>query len=79
MIEKSRMESVRWENSVLSSLIFERSGKGVDFGADPSDECQHGEVHEIGCDFDKDGMFPRLVRCQRCGLLKRQYLPMLQQ
>ena len=36
--------------------------------------CQHSEVHEIGTDFDKDGMLLRLVRCQKCGLLMRQYL-----
>jgi hypothetical protein len=39
--------------------------------------CQHIDVHEIGCDFDKDGMLLRLIRCQSCGLLMRQYLPML--
>ena len=65
------------EMATLSRLIVERSGKGYDFGEDPTDECQHSDVHEIGCDFDKDGMFLRLVRCQRCGLLMRQYLPML--
>ncbi len=41
------------------------------------DACQHGVVHEIGEDFDKDGRLLRLMRCQRCGLVMREYLPML--
>ena len=39
--------------------------------------CLHKEVHEIGRDYDKDGNSVRLVRCQRCGLLLREYLPIL--
>jgi len=39
--------------------------------------CQHSRVHEIGHDFDKDGMLVRLIRCQQCGLLMREYLPMV--
>jgi len=39
--------------------------------------CQHSHVREIGQDFDKDGRLLRLVRCQDCGLLLREYLPML--
>lgn len=39
--------------------------------------CQHTEVHEIGQDFDKDGRLLRLNRCQHCGLLMREYLPMI--
>jgi hypothetical protein len=39
--------------------------------------CQHNRVREIGHDFDKDGMFLRLIRCQQCGLLMREYLPQL--
>ena len=37
--------------------------------------CQHYRVREIGRDFDKDGKFLRLERCERCGLLMREYLP----
>ena len=44
--------------------------------ADP-DTCKHTNLHEIGCDFDKDGMLLRLIRCQKCGLLMREYLPMV--
>ncbi|HUK50407.1 MAG TPA: hypothetical protein VLV18_05180 [Terriglobales bacterium] len=62
----------------MSRVIIERIGRSDSFDSDPSDECQHRDVHEIGCDFDKDGMLLRLVRCQKCGLLMRQYLPMLQ-
>jgi len=39
--------------------------------------CQHEEVHEIGLDYDKDGNAVRLVRCQSCGLLMREILPIL--
>ena len=39
--------------------------------------CQHSEIHEIGYDFDKDGMLLRLVRCTTCGVLLRQYLPIV--
>ena len=37
-------------------------------------ECEHGSLKEIGEDFDQDGTLIRLVRCQRCGLLIREYL-----
>jgi hypothetical protein len=37
--------------------------------------CQHERVHEIGEDFDQDGRLLRLVRCIKCGLLIREYLP----
>jgi hypothetical protein len=39
------------------------------------DHCLHRQVREIGQDFDEDGRLLRLVRCQRCGLLMREYLP----
>lgn len=51
----------------MQSLVLER--KDV--------SCQHGKVREIGQDFDKDGRLLRLVRCQICGLLMREYLPSL--
>jgi len=38
--------------------------------------CQHRQVREIGEDFDKEGRLLRLMRCQRCGLIMREYLPM---
>ena len=38
--------------------------------------CQHRRVNEIGQDFDKDGRLLRLLRCQRCGLIMREYLPL---
>ncbi len=38
--------------------------------------CQHSEVREIGQDFDKDGKLLRLIRCQGCGLLLREYISM---
>jgi hypothetical protein len=38
------------------------------------DTCQHGHVREIGQDFDKDGRLLRLIRCEKCGLLMREYL-----
>jgi hypothetical protein len=41
------------------------------------DACQHSRVREIGEDFDKDGRLLRLMRCQRCGLILREYLPTL--
>jgi hypothetical protein len=40
-----------------------------------AEKCQHNQVREIGEDFDKDGRMLRLVRCTRCGLLMRTYLP----
>jgi len=36
--------------------------------------CQHGRTREIGEDFDEDGRLLRLVRCQKCGLILREYL-----
>jgi hypothetical protein len=39
--------------------------------------CRHERSREIGQDFDKDGRLLRLVRCQKCGLLMREYLPAL--
>ena len=41
------------------------------------EDCQHTSVHEIGEDFDKEGRLLRLVRCAKCGLLMREYLPRL--
>ena len=38
------------------------------------DACQHGRTREIGEDFDEDGRLLRLVRCQKCGLVLREYL-----
>ncbi len=38
------------------------------------DPCRHIQVREIGEDFDKDGRLLRLIRCERCGLLMREYL-----
>ena len=38
--------------------------------------CQHSQVREIGEDFDKDGRLLRLIRCQGCGLLLREYISM---
>jgi len=50
----------------MQSLVFKKRSS-----------CLHKEVHEIGQDFDKDGNLVRLVRCQSCGLLMREYLPIL--
>jgi len=36
--------------------------------------CKHIVTREIGQDYDKDGKPLRIVRCQRCGLLMREYL-----
>lgn len=47
------------------------------FEAMEVDTCQHSKLHEIGQDFDKDGRLLRLNRCQQCGLLMREYLPMI--
>ena len=52
------------EMGKLQSLILET--KDV--------SCHHRKVREIGQDFDKDGQLLRLVRCQICGLLMREYL-----
>jgi len=41
------------------------------------EHCQHSQVREIGQDFDEEGRLLRMVRCQRCGLLIREYLPSL--
>jgi hypothetical protein len=38
------------------------------------ESCQHSRLNEIGQDFDKDGKLLRLVRCEHCGLLMREYL-----
>ena len=37
--------------------------------------CQHERTREIGEDFDQEGRLLRLVRCVKCGLLIREYLP----
>jgi len=37
--------------------------------------CEHLRTHEVGGDFDEDGRMLRLVRCLKCGLLIREYLP----
>lgn len=52
----------------MQSLITE--GKRIS-------ECKHDRSREIGQDFDEDGRLLRLVRCQKCGLLMREYLPSL--
>ena len=39
-----------------------------------SSRCQHNGIREIGQDYDKDGKAVRLIRCQSCGLLIREYL-----
>ena len=52
----------------MQSLITERRSVS---------ECKHERNREIGQDFDKDGRLLRLVRCQKCGLLMREYLPAL--
>jgi len=38
-------------------------------------QCRHNRVREIGQDYDRDENPVRLVRCQRCGLLMRETLP----
>ena len=38
------------------------------------EECQHSDVREIGEDVDQNGEALRLVRCQHCSLLIREYL-----
>jgi len=57
----------------LSKLLIRERNSLRDF--DPTETCKHMDLHEIGCDFDKDGMLLRLIRCQKCGLLMREYLP----
>jgi len=37
-------------------------------------ECQHERVRQIAEDFDKDGKLLRLIRCQGCDLLMREYI-----
>jgi hypothetical protein len=37
--------------------------------------CHHDDLHEIGEDIDQHGKPLRLVRCQQCSLLIREYLP----
>jgi uncharacterized Zn finger protein len=59
----------------LSKLVV-RKGSGQLAELVAPELCAHDRVHEIGTDFDKDGMLLRLVRCQECGLVMRQYLPM---
>ena len=59
----------------MSRLIVRERNSVTDV-ADP-DTCKHANLHEIGCDFDRDGMLLRLLRCQKCGLLMREYLPMV--
>ena len=59
----------------MSKLITrDKSLRPLEGFASP-ETCRHTDVHEIGCDFDKNGILLRLVRCQKCGLLMRQYLP----
>jgi len=53
----------------MQSLIVE--GKGS------VSACKHERNREIGQDFDEDGRLLRLIRCQKCGLLMREYLPSL--
>ena len=53
----------------MHSLIMERRRS--------ASTCKHERRREIGQDFDKDGRLLRLVRCQDCGLLMREYLPSL--
>ena len=54
--------------AVLQSVITERRS---------TSECKHDRSREIGQDFDEEGRLLRLVRCQKCGLLMREYLPSL--
>ena len=42
-----------------------------------ADLCQHRRIREIGQDFDENGKLLRLERCQRCGLLMREYIPIV--
>ena len=42
-----------------------------------SNSCPHNGVREIGQDYDMDGNPLRLIRCQRCGLLMREYLSLI--
>ena len=58
----------------MSRLMARRGNVNV-AELEAPETCQHSEIHEIGYDFDKDGMLLRLVRCTRCGVLMRQYLP----
>jgi len=39
--------------------------------------CNHDRQREVGEDFDKDGRLLRLLRCLKCGLISREYLPAL--
>jgi len=39
--------------------------------------CGHDRRLEVGHHFDEDGRFLKLLRCQRCGLIMREYLPTL--
>ena len=58
----------------MSRQVVRRESVNRTAELEPTEVCQHSAVHEIGQDFDKDGMLLRLVRCQKCGLLMRQYL-----
>ena len=74
--EKPVLRVITGKWTGLSKLIVKREplNSTVQFLA--PETCPHETVHEIGTDFDKDGMLLRLIRCQKCGLLMRQYLPM---
>ena len=61
----------------MSRLIVRPGNVNKAAGLEPPETCEHSEIHQAGYDFDKDGMFSRLVRCKTCGLLMRQYLPMV--
>jgi hypothetical protein len=65
--------------AALSKLDLSNAGAKVHTSlvSLPENACQHSQVREIGQDFDKDGMLLRLMRCQQCGLLMREYLLML--
>lgn len=52
----------------MQSLVYDK---------ETGSTCQHSRVREIGQDFDEDGRLLRLVRCRKCGLLMRDYLPVL--
>ena len=60
----------------MSRVIVGRRASNAPADLSAAETCAHNNVHEIGTDFDKEGMLLRLVRCQKCGLVMRQYLPM---
>ncbi|MGD0423289.1 MAG: hypothetical protein ABSA92_07505 [Candidatus Bathyarchaeia archaeon] len=37
--------------------------------------CGHHRQREVGQGFDEDGRLLRLARCQKCGLIMREYVP----